>query len=59
VPTAARYRFSARSRDEFSRFFDGLDLVDPGVVPIDRWRPDEWPLAPEGRFHFGAVARKP
>jgi S-adenosyl methyltransferase len=32
VPSSARYRFSARSRDEFSRFFDGLDLVDPGVA---------------------------
>jgi hypothetical protein len=59
VPSSARYRFSARSRDEFSRFFDGLDLVDPGVVPIDQWRPDEWPAPPESRFHFGAVARKP
>jgi hypothetical protein len=58
VPSSARYRFSARSRDEFSRFFDGLDLVDPGVVPIDQWRPDEWPAPAEGRFHFGAVARK-
>jgi hypothetical protein len=25
---------------EIERFFDGLDLVDPGVVSLPRWRPD-------------------
>ena len=59
VPASARYVFAARSRDEFARFFDGLELVEPGVVPIDQWRPDQWPITPEGRHHFGAVARKP
>jgi hypothetical protein len=59
VPASARYIFVARSRDEFARFFDGLELVEPGVVPIDQWRPDQWPITPEGRHHFGAVARKP
>jgi O-methyltransferase involved in polyketide biosynthesis len=29
-----------RTRDEFARFFDGLDLVDPGVVQLPQWRPD-------------------
>jgi trans-aconitate methyltransferase len=59
VPTSARYRFVARSRADFARFFDGLELVEPGVVPIDQWRPDQWPIPPEGHFHFGAVGRKP
>jgi hypothetical protein len=39
VPAQARYLFAARTHDEVSRFFDGLELVEPGVVPIDRWRP--------------------
>lgn len=30
-----------RSRDEIVRFFDGLELVEPGVVHLDEWRPDE------------------
>ncbi|PRX49352.1 S-adenosyl methyltransferase [Prauserella shujinwangii] len=30
-----------RSREEFTRFFDGFELVDPGVVWIPEWRPDE------------------
>lgn len=29
-----------RNRDEITGFFTGLDLVDPGVVPLPRWRPD-------------------
>jgi hypothetical protein len=26
-----------RSRQEVTRFFDGLDLIDPGVVPLTQW----------------------
>ena len=29
-----------RSRAEILRFFEGFDLVDPGLVPIPQWRPD-------------------
>ena len=29
-----------RTRAEVSRFFDGLDLVKPGVVQLPQWRPD-------------------
>ncbi len=29
-----------RRPDELASFFDGLDLVEPGVVPCPRWRPD-------------------
>jgi hypothetical protein len=28
-----------RSREQVSRFFDGLDVVGPGVVPISQWGP--------------------
>jgi S-adenosyl methyltransferase len=30
----------SRSRDEVARFFDGLDLWEPGIVLAHRWRPD-------------------
>ncbi|MBL7495594.1 SAM-dependent methyltransferase [Frankia sp. CNm7] len=51
---------SARSRDEVARFFEGLDLVEPGIVPVHRWRPDG--TIPEGLTDaqvsvYGAVAR--
>jgi hypothetical protein len=29
-----------RPRAEIERFFTGLELVEPGVVPVQRWRPD-------------------
>lgn len=29
-----------RSRAQVNGFFDGLELVEPGVVPIQQWRPD-------------------
>ena len=30
-----------RSRDEVRRFLDGLELVEPGLVTVPEWRPDE------------------
>lgn len=30
-----------RTRDEFAKFFDGWDLVEPGITATHRWRPDE------------------
>jgi len=29
-----------RTQTEVARFFDGLDLVEPGVVQLPQWRPD-------------------
>ncbi|GIG88414.1 SAM-dependent methyltransferase [Plantactinospora endophytica] len=50
-----------RSRDEFARFFTGLDLVDPGVLPIGDWRPEpgSTPPDPIDICMYGAVARIP
>jgi hypothetical protein len=59
VPRTARYTLTPRPEAEVVRLFDGLDLVAPGVVPIDQWRPDQWPRATDGRLHLGGVGRKP
>ncbi|MFL6054419.1 MAG: SAM-dependent methyltransferase [Actinoallomurus sp.] len=49
-----------RERAEVARFFDGYDLVDPGLVTIDAWRPDPADPAPEAtRWLYGGVGRKP
>jgi hypothetical protein len=37
----SRETFVWRSYSDVCRFFDGLDLLDPGVVPVDEWRPDD------------------
>jgi hypothetical protein len=49
-----------RDRAEVSRFFDGLDLVPPGVVYVHTWRPDPGDITPpDGVSAHGGVARKP
>ena len=52
-------RWRARSRDEFARFFVGLELVSPGIVSIGNWRPAVWSVLPaaEDVVTYGAVAR--
>jgi len=30
----------SRDRTDIARFFDGFTLVEPGLVPPARWRPD-------------------
>lgn len=58
---ATHETFVLRSHSEVSRFFGGLELVDPGVVLVDRWRPDEGHVAREEFMLplYGGVARKP
>ncbi len=55
---AAPYR--VRRADQIARFFDGLELVDPGVVRVQQWRPDHTPFGPPQDLgsNMGGVARK-
>lgn len=40
---------TARPRAAVERFFEGLELLEPGLVSVDEWRPDaETPLLPGG-----------
>ena len=49
-----------RTPDQLARFFDGMDLVEPGVVSITRWRPEDTSSGePEEIDQFGGVGRKP
>ena len=49
-----------RSRDQVARFFEGLELVEPGLVYVHAWRPGEFDTAPEDATSaWGGVARKP
>ncbi|MFC3739502.1 SAM-dependent methyltransferase [Paractinoplanes deccanensis] len=53
--------YHLRRPEELSRFLDGLDVVEPGLVPCARWRPAPDATAEDLREvdEFGAVARKP
>jgi hypothetical protein len=54
---AAPYR--VRRPDQILRLFSDLELVDPGVVPIQQWRPDHTPFdPPKDLVNMGGVARK-
>lgn len=46
-----------RSVQELGECFDGLQFVDPGLVPITQWRPDSTDAVAIDAY--GAVARKP
>jgi hypothetical protein len=51
-----------RSRAEILRFFDGFDLVEPGLVYIAQWRPDSPASVPDDPSQFwvlAGVGRKP
>jgi hypothetical protein len=45
---------------DIERFFDGLEILEPGVVWMARWRPDPG-TRPAGRPNslYGGVGRKP
>jgi hypothetical protein len=47
-----------RTRAQVERFFDGFDLLDPGVVEIQRWRPDGPTSTLPGGFHGGVGCRR-
>jgi S-adenosyl methyltransferase len=44
---------NVRSREEIRRFFDGFELVDPGLTYVSQWRPD--PTPDTGPFHWGEL----
>jgi hypothetical protein len=50
-------QFTPRSRAEFAAFFDGLEFVDPGLVPLPEWRALADPR--QAIPMYAAMARKP
>jgi SAM-dependent methyltransferase len=65
--------FFPRSRAQTGELLAGLELVEPGVVPVLAWRPDEQPadgsaaplrqgqvpVDPESAYYWGAIGKKP
>jgi hypothetical protein len=48
-----------RDTEQVARFFSGLELADPGLVPIHEWRPEPSTINPPAVPAIGAVGRKP
>jgi hypothetical protein len=48
-----------RAQAEVAGFFDGLDLLEPGMVNVPHWRPESAEEASSPAALWGGVARKP
>lgn len=55
-------RGQLRSREEITRFFDGLEIIEPGIGYLPEWQPDEpvpSPLGISELLYIGGLGRKP
>jgi O-methyltransferase involved in polyketide biosynthesis len=64
VEAAQRYReggaetYHLRGPEQLARFFAGLDLVPPGLVPVPQWRPDPGAdVGPTQAYSYCAIGR--
>ena len=52
--------YHLRTVEELRHYFDGLELIEPGLVPVTHWRPDPVQIgAIQPISQYGAVAHKP
>ncbi|GIM93264.1 SAM-dependent methyltransferase [Paractinoplanes toevensis] len=58
VAKQSGHPYNLRTPDEIGGYFQGLELLEPGVVPTSLWRPQPG-TAPEALDVYCAVGRKP
>jgi hypothetical protein len=61
IYTKATATLNSRPHAEILSFFEGFDLLDPGLVQVPLWRPDGPPPPPEELRRvgfYGAVATR-
>ena len=58
IANQSGHPYNLRTPDEIGAYFEGLELVEPGVVPLNHWRPEPGPPAAAMDGYCG-VARKP
>jgi hypothetical protein len=51
-------KITYRDRDQFARYFAGTDLVKPGIVRVEEWRPDPEAAVAQASTLWCAVGRK-
>jgi len=51
-------QFTLRTREQVAEFFAGTDLVEPGVVPVEDWRPEPGTTGEGKSTVWCAVGRK-
>ena len=58
VGRMSQQQYTGRSREQMLRFFEGMELVEPGLVRIEEWRPDPDSASDYTSTAWGAVGRK-
>jgi hypothetical protein len=54
-----RKQFTSRTREQVARFFQGLGLVEPGLVRVEQWRPEPGAASAVKSALWCAVGRRP
>jgi hypothetical protein len=54
----ADWKFASRSREQVALFFEGMDLVEPGLARVEEWRPEAVSGDAGRSTVWAAVARK-
>jgi SAM-dependent methyltransferase len=58
VGRMSQQQYTGRSREQMLRFFKGMELVEPGLVRIEEWRPDPASVSDYKSTAWGGVGRK-
>ncbi len=58
VGRMSQQQYTGRSREQMLRFFKGMELIEPGLVRIEEWRPDPGSVNDYKSTAWGAVGRK-
>ncbi|MGH3250451.1 MAG: SAM-dependent methyltransferase [Trebonia sp.] len=58
IRRTSRQQYTSRTRAQLARFFDGTDLVEPGLVPVEEWRPDPGADGEGKSLYLCAVGQK-
>jgi hypothetical protein len=54
----SQQQYTTRGREQVARFFDGTDLVGPGLVRVEEWRPEPGTDLARKSIMWSAVGRK-
>lgn len=50
--------YNLRAPEEIVRYFDGLDVVEPGIIPIQQWQPEPDAEMMAEVNTYGGIGRK-
>ena len=59
LDTVSTQTRTMRNRDEIARFFNGTELLAPGLVQVSKWRPESELQTAAPAARWAGVARKP